>query len=84
MEIERCLIEPPLGQGRNKEIKDFLQFNENKVTMYPNLCGKYESSTKRKVQSTECPHKDSGEIAHDFNSTPGTSRTKASRLTQEE
>ena len=26
-----------LGQGRNKEIKDFHKLNENKGTTYPNL-----------------------------------------------
>ena len=26
-----------LGYDKNKEIKDFLQFNENEYTAYPNL-----------------------------------------------
>ena len=38
MEIEQCSTEPLLGQGRNKEKnKDFLKFNENDHTTYPNL-----------------------------------------------
>ena len=37
MEIEQSSVEPPLGPERNKEIKDFLEFNKNERTMYPNL-----------------------------------------------
>ena len=38
MEIEQCSIKPPLSQGKKeKEIKDFLEFNENEGTTYPNL-----------------------------------------------
>ena len=38
MEIEQHAFATFLGQGRNKErIKDFLEFNENVDTAYPNL-----------------------------------------------
>ena len=38
MEAEHSTTESPLGQGRNKkEIKVFLEFNENKDTTYSNL-----------------------------------------------
>ena len=37
MEVEQSTTESSLGQGRNKEIKVFLEFNENKDTTYSNL-----------------------------------------------
>ena len=40
-----------------KEIKDFLEFNENNDIPVPKLMGYSESSAKRKIHSTKCPHK---------------------------
>ena len=37
MEIKQCSPESSMGQGRNKEIKDILKFNEADHTTYPNL-----------------------------------------------
>ena len=37
MEIEQRSFDSTMGQGRNKEIKDFLKFNENEHTTYPIL-----------------------------------------------
>ena len=37
MEIEQSTTEPPLGQGRNRELKDFLEYNKNKDTTYSNF-----------------------------------------------
>ena len=37
METEQSTTKSPLGQGRKKEIKLFLEFNENKDTTYSKL-----------------------------------------------
>ena len=69
----------PLGQGRYKEIKGFLEFNEKECIE------QYESSTKRKLQSTKCLHKNVGEIPHkQISRTFESSRTKTCKLTQKE
>ena len=36
METEQCSTESPLDEERNKEIKDFLKFNENDHITYSN------------------------------------------------
>jgi hypothetical protein len=67
-----------------KEIKDFLEFNENQGTTYPNLWGTMKSVVKGKL-SSGCLQKQTRESIHyQLNSTPENSRTKRSKYTQEE
>ena len=55
METEKLSVELPLVKEEiKKEIKDFLEFNENEGTPYP--MRNYESSAKRKVYSPKGPH----------------------------
>jgi hypothetical protein len=68
-----------------KDIKDFLEFNENESSAYPNFRGHNENSVERKIHSTGCLQKEIGEILHSqLNSTSESSRTKKSKFTQEE
>ena len=56
MEIEEWTTEPPLGQGRNKEIKDFFKFKENEDTIYPNLWDTMKAMLKGNMKETENSH----------------------------
>jgi hypothetical protein len=60
MESEQLSTEQLQGQVKKKEIKDFLEFNENEYTTYPKLW----NTMKGKVHSIECLHKDIGEISY--------------------
>ena len=73
-----------LKEEIQKEIKDFLEFNENEDTIYPNLWDN-ESSAKRKTHSPECLQKENGECIHyQLKDTPESPGTKRSQFTQEE
>ena len=62
METEQTLLNDTLvKEGIKKETKDFLEFNENEATTYPNLWEKNESIPKRKTHSSECLQKETRE-----------------------
>jgi hypothetical protein len=64
-----------------KEIKVFLEFNENKGTTYPNLWDTMKAVLTGKL-SSECLHKETEESIHyQFNSTLESFRTAATTTT---
>jgi hypothetical protein len=65
-----------------KEVKDFLEFNENEATTYTNLWDTMKAVPKRKTHSSECIQKETGESTHQqLDSIPKSSRTKGSKFT---
>jgi hypothetical protein len=67
-----------------KEITDFLEFNENEGTAYPNSW-EIMKVVFRKAHTSKCLHKEIGEISYcQHNSPPESSGTKRSKHTQEE
>ena len=80
----QLLNHPWVKEEIKKEIKVFLEFNENKDRTY-SFMGHSENSAKRKVHSTKCPIKENREGKYwRLNSTHKSSRKKRSRLSQEE
>ena len=50
MEAEQCSTKQQHGQRRNKkEIKDFLEFNENESTTYPKLWDAMKAALREKL-----------------------------------
>jgi hypothetical protein len=65
VETEQLHTQGSLGQGRNKEIKDFLDFNENESRTYPNVWNTMKAVLRGNlVHSTKCHHEETGEILY--------------------
>jgi Rps23 Pro-64 3,4-dihydroxylase Tpa1-like proline 4-hydroxylase len=64
-----------------KEIKDFLEFNENEATTYPNLWDTMKAILSGKLISLNASKK---KLQRAYTSTLKSSRTEGSKFTQEE
>ena len=65
MEIKQCSPQPSIGQEEIKEkIKDFLKFNENDHTTYPNLWDTMKAMLRGKFKETKCLHKEAEKVPH--------------------
>ena len=51
-------------EGIKKEIKDFLELNENEAKTYPKFMGHNESISKRETHRSECLQKETRESTH--------------------
>jgi hypothetical protein len=51
-------------EGIKKEIKDFLEFNENEATTYPNLWDTMKAFLKWETHSSDCLQKETRESTH--------------------
>ena len=51
-------------EGIKKEIKDFLEFNENEATTYPNLWDTIKAMIRGKIITLECLQKETRESIH--------------------
>ena len=64
MEIEQLSIKWLLSQGRNKDIKDVPEFNENECTTYPDLWNTREVVLKGKFIVLCAYTKEIGKMSH--------------------
>jgi hypothetical protein len=67
-----------------KEIKDFLEFNENGDISYQNLWDTMKAVVRGKLIALSAFKKKLERIHYQFDSTPESSSTKRSKFTQEE
>ena len=81
METGQLCTEWKMNQSENTEIEDFLEFNENKYTTYPNWWSTTKAVLKRKFIALSAYIKKTGEFS---NKQPEISRTKRNCHTEEE
>jgi hypothetical protein len=68
-----------------KEIKGFLEFNENEDTSYQNFFDTMKAVVRGKLVALSASKNETEESLHkQLDSTPESSRTKRSKFTQEE